>query len=384
MTNALNHKKTEICNFIQDNFYKKMHAKRIESIENAVLGLMANGKTTIANIGKGYAKLNQSKPKHAIKQIDRLLSNEKLNIDLAQQIITQLVVAKRQEILVAMDWTNFTKDDQITLTAKLVTKHGRATPLAWLSVYLHELKGKKIEYENILLKRLKQYLPENIKVVILADREFGSIERFERLKTEYNFDYIIRFKKNTYVTYKNESKQACRWLSSCFSSRHLKNAAITRDEYYVAKAVIIKDPDMQEMWCLASSIETISVKTIKKYYSKRWSTECSYRDEKNFYCGFGLYKSRIKSTVRRDRLLIIIALAIIILTFLGHISEKIKLDKYIKANTAKTRTHSLFNQGLFVFSVVCCTQDKARTKILQMFYLVCNKYATFSSAFGVI
>ena len=52
---------------------------------------------------------------------------------------------------------------------------------------------------------------------------------------------------------------------------------------------------MKDIWCLACSLGNRSLKTVKKYYSKRWSTECSYRDEKDFYSGIGVYKSRIKS-----------------------------------------------------------------------------------------
>ncbi|MEO5375822.1 MAG: hypothetical protein H7840_16430 [Alphaproteobacteria bacterium] len=37
-------------------------------------------------------------------------------------------------IVVAMDWTDFDADDQATLVLSLVTNHGRATPLLWLSV----------------------------------------------------------------------------------------------------------------------------------------------------------------------------------------------------------------------------------------------------------
>jgi hypothetical protein len=34
-----------------------------------------------------------------------------------------------QEIVVAMDWTDFDADGQATLALNLVTGHGRATPL---------------------------------------------------------------------------------------------------------------------------------------------------------------------------------------------------------------------------------------------------------------
>jgi hypothetical protein len=62
------------------------------------------------------------------------------------------VIGVRKEIVIALDWTDFEKDDHTTLCAYLVTRHGRATPLAWKTVKKSALKGtqKDHEYELIL------------------------------------------------------------------------------------------------------------------------------------------------------------------------------------------------------------------------------------------
>ena len=39
------------------------------------------------------------------------------------------MVGPRTDIVVAMDWTDYDADGQATLALKLVTRHGRATPL---------------------------------------------------------------------------------------------------------------------------------------------------------------------------------------------------------------------------------------------------------------
>ena len=71
-------------------------------------------------------------PKHAIKQVDRLLSNQ--HRCLGQFARGCASVGARKEIVVAMDWTAFDRDGQATLALNLVTGHGRATPLLWLTV----------------------------------------------------------------------------------------------------------------------------------------------------------------------------------------------------------------------------------------------------------
>ena len=52
---------------------------------------------------------------------------------------------------------------------------------------------------------------------------------------------------------------------------------------------------------------------------------------------------------RRDRLLLISALAIAMLSLLGAAGERIGYDRWLKANTVKRRTHSLFRQGLMLY-----------------------------------
>jgi len=53
--------------------------------------------------------------KHALKQVNRLLSNEGIDIDAALRHWLPYVVGPRFSIKVAMDWTDFDADGQSTL-----------------------------------------------------------------------------------------------------------------------------------------------------------------------------------------------------------------------------------------------------------------------------
>ena len=68
--------------------------------------------------------------KHAIKQVDRLLSNEGVDIDTALAHWVPYVVESRTSINIAMDWTDFDADGHATIMLSLLTRHGRATPAA--------------------------------------------------------------------------------------------------------------------------------------------------------------------------------------------------------------------------------------------------------------
>ena len=84
-----------------------LHAKRVNSLCDATLGMLHSGSLAICTIGQGLAAARSLKPKHAIKQVDRLLSNTWITIwDWFARWVT-FVVASPKEILVALDWTEF-------------------------------------------------------------------------------------------------------------------------------------------------------------------------------------------------------------------------------------------------------------------------------------
>ena len=58
-----------------------LHAKRVDSLCNATLGVLHNASLAVCTVGQGLAAARNLKPKHAIKQIDRLLSNSAINVD---------------------------------------------------------------------------------------------------------------------------------------------------------------------------------------------------------------------------------------------------------------------------------------------------------------
>lgn len=59
----------------------------------------------------------------------------------------------------------------------------------------------------------------------------------------------------------------------------------------------------------------------------------------------GLRATHIKTPARPDRLLLLIAMAVALLTLLGAAAEAAGLDRCLKVNTVKRRTHPLFRQG---------------------------------------
>jgi hypothetical protein len=94
---------------------------------------------------------------------------------------------------------------------------------------------------------------------------------------------------------------------------------------------------MKEPWCLATSLVDEKAGILLKKYGKRWGIECSFRDTKDPHFGMGVAQTRINSQERRDRLWLLNALAVALLTMLGAGGEALG---FRQASTTKRRTHS--------------------------------------------
>src|SRR5271167_3809421 len=140
-------------------FSGDLHAKRIYSLANALLGVISTASMAVNTIGQGLALPRGRLPEHTIKQVDRMLSNAGINVDELSERWVPYVVGQRPNIIVAMDWTDFDADNQATIMLSLISKHGRATPLVWLTVDKATLKNHRNAYEYRVLVQLAEALP---------------------------------------------------------------------------------------------------------------------------------------------------------------------------------------------------------------------------------
>lgn len=176
-----------------------LHAKRIASLADATTGALRAASLAVCAIGAGLAAAKGLNPKHAGKQVDRLLSNPGIDLDAIFPVWVSYVVGGRNAIAVALDWTDFDADGQATLLLSTLSAHGRATPLLWQSIEKRWLKNRRSLHERRLLVRLAEILPTEVKVCVIADRGFGDRTLYRLLSEELHFDYIIRCRGNIAV-----------------------------------------------------------------------------------------------------------------------------------------------------------------------------------------
>ena len=374
----------DVHSFVKSIFDEDVHAKRVYSMANAALGIMTSASLAIHAVGQGLAEARGLVTKHAVKQVDRLLSNKGIKVWKFFDQWVPHVVGARKEIVVALDWTNFDADGHTTLALNLVTRHGRATPLLWRTVEQKRLKNNQADYEDNLLRRLNETVPEGVLVTILADRGFGNTRLFA-LMDDLNFEYVIRLRGNIHVTdAKGTTADAADWVGAGGRARTLRGAMVTEKKFTVPTVVCVQAKDMKEPWILCASDPKATSGVLIKYYGKRWGVETFFRDHKDWRFGMGLSYVTIRNTARRDRMLLMSAMATLLLTLLGAASESLGMDRLLKANTSKKRTHSLFRQGCMWYQLIPnMPKDRLRPLIREFGKLV-RQQPAFRAVFEVV
>jgi len=378
-------RRDDISEFISKMYEGDLHAKRVLSLSNATLGVLTSASLAIHAVGQGLAQAMGKLSKHGVKQVDRLLSNEGIDVERFFGYWVAYMVGARPEIVVALDWTSFARDGHETIVLSMLTGHGRATPLMWRTVQASTLKGNQRRYEDELLRALRHAVPEGVKVTIVADRGFGNGPVIQCVGEELGFEYVLRIRGDFYVTNaKGERRLASDWVGVKGRSRTLRGATVTESELAVGTVVCVHAKAMKESWCVVASEEKIATRTLIRYYAKRWGIETSFRDIKDMRFGMGMSAMRIRHTARRDRLLLLSALSIALLTLLGAAGESIGYDRWLKANTVKTRTHSLFRQGLMLYQHIPNWPEHRLRPLVEKFAHMLLEQRVYREIFGVI
>src|SRR3954470_8185217 len=372
----------DVRGFIGGLYGPDLHAKRVDALAGATLGVMAGASLAVAMIGQALAQARGVGTKHGVKQWDRLMSNRGIDVwDSFARWVLQQVGAQR-DILVAIDWTDFDRDGQSTLVLSLVTDHGRAAPLIWLSVWKEEIATRRNDYEDACLRRLAETLPPGCRVTILADRGFGDQKLFAYLH-ELGFGYVTRFRGNIRVTDGNgEARAAAEWVGKGGRARKLRDARVTAQGRQVGAVVCVHAKGMKEPWCLAASDPEAPAAVLVNHYARRWTIEPQFRDTKDLRFGMGLSATRVGDPMRRDRLLLVSAFAMALLTLLGAVGESLGMDRLLKSNTSKTRTHSLFRQGCMLYELIPMMPEQRLAPLLAGFGEMLARCAGFGGLFA--
>ncbi len=368
--------------FLTQRFDAALHKKTLGSVYGAVLGTLTSARAGIAHIGRGLAEARGLAPKHAIKQVDRLFSNELLSLEELAPYWLEFVAGNRTELVVALDWTEFATSDHSTLALSVIARDKRATPVLWKTVQRSGIQ--RIAVEDELLERLRAALPPPIRITLLADRGFASCAMYLFLRA-LEIDFVIRFKSSLLIGSSDGSMlPAAQLIPKNGRTFSLSSARITSDQADVPQIVLEHAEGMKESWCLATSRADLKPSEVVNLYARRFTIEERFRDIKDWRFGMGVSAVKMESDQRRDRLLLIIVLAQTLLHILGAAGESLGMSRLLKANTDKSRVHSLYRQGQTYLQLLQARPQIQAEKLLRQFLELLLQHAKTSKPLALL
>lgn len=371
--------------FVRELFSDALHSKRLDSLGSGLAGVLRAGSLGIHAIGRGLAAARDLKSKHAVKQVDRLIGNAGIDLDGLLPLWASYVVGDRKTLWINLDWTDFDDTNQTMLVASAQTSHGRATPLWWKTHLKSTLKGNRNDYEDELLSQLRDAIPDGVEVTVVADRGFGDHKLFDFIHDELGWNYVIRFRQCIHVTNdKGEVRKAADWLKTRGRVVALRDVKVTALKADVPLVVLLHDAKMKEPWCLATNHAELPPRDVVRAYGKRFTIEEMFRDVKDIRFGMALDWTPIRTPARRDRLFLLAALAHGLLTLLGAAGEAIGMDRELKTNTSKTRTLSLFRQGVIWFDALPNMRRERAEPLVAAFGRILAGIRVYNDAFGLV
>jgi hypothetical protein len=199
------------------------------------------------------------------------------------------------------------------------------------------------------------------------------------------FDYVIRLRGKIKVTaVTGVTRTAAAWVSPSGRARVLRAAMVTADHYPVGTVVCVRDPDMKQACCLAASSAEATARDLSGYYGSRWGLEAGLRGTKDLRYGMGMGTVDVSTPERRDRLWLINALAVVLLTLLGAPSAAIGYDKILKTNTSKRREHPLFRQGCMIYHLIPTMPERWLQPLIWAFTQMLDQQPFFTRTLGQV
>ncbi len=318
-------RKEMVVHAVHDMFEPVLHAKQAASLGNALEGILVAASLGIQAIGAGYALANGTNPKHASKQVDRLLSNTKISLDAIALPWFDAVLDGLQDVIVHLDWTNFDDCDHATLSLALETGHGRSTLLLSRTYKKSALKGRQNQHEVDLLTFFAHYCEQHdLRVTLVADRGFDAAEFRAFPELELQFDSVIRLRSNLLLEHSGRTQKAGEWVHGSGKARSLKDVKITGEKIPCNRVVTVRDKGMEKPWLLATSREDLKTRDVIKTYGTRFRIEESFRDLKNERFGLGLSQVKIKVARRRDMLMYLGSVGVYMLSKLGEAVQNVE------------------------------------------------------------
>lgn len=340
----------------------EIHAKRLQAVMDVATGVQHSKRLSIAAIGRHLR--SETKLKHKIKKVDRLVGNKNLYLELADIYsgLSQYVfkyISKDKMSPVVIDLCFLKDDHDIQMLSAEVATQGRTIPLYREVFEKGNLKGREVEF----ISKLNQCIPSNQDVLIIMDAAFGD-SWFDAIESK-KWHWLVRARSGKYV----KISQGDNWQEASELFNQIGPRAKCYENAYITKLnprpcrVITKRGSIiskrkkparlprnynsangnfqriaKEPWILATNLpKKYNTTQILNAYKKRMQIEESFRDIKNTRYGLSGRNIETRCIYRWGIIMLLAAIAQITLWIIGVIGHSKGFQKVFQSNTVKDR-----------------------------------------------
>lgn len=332
-----------------------MHKARWNAVWLVVQGLIAGERLWLTGLGR--ARPGNARVKHAIKAVDRLLGNRALYADRYRiyRALAQQVLSPRATPVILVDSVEV-RAGWYALVAS-VPFRGRSFPI-------YSWAHRSPKPNSTMLKRfiggLRKVIPEDCRPVLVTDAAFESVW-FDAVAA-VGWDYVGRVRNGTKLLVDG------RWMGNKTVHRRATNRAknlgfvsFPKKRPSPRRMVLAKKPkskhrralnrsgkvgrkgqtkdhrrSAREPWLLATSL-TVRPSVVIDVFALRMRIEETFRDAKNFRCGWSLRHCGCRTRPRLETLLLVGALGFFVQQIVGLAAENLGLHRAHQANTERRR-----------------------------------------------
>lgn len=177
----------------------------------------------------------------------------------------------------------------------------RAIPVAWR---VKKTEGEMgFDEQEPLLKAVKNLIPKNVKIMLAADRFYGTAALIS-LCQRFEWQYRIRLKGNLNLFHQDG------WVINSHEAKKMKLKAVEDvrlgEKGPLINVGILHEEGHPEAWYIAMEDKPTTGRTLD--YGLRWGIEALFSDLKTR--GFSITKTQLKQTDRIERLLLVLTVAL--------------------------------------------------------------------------
>lgn len=235
------------------------------------------------------------------RYINRWLSNDKIDpIRVMNGFIPELLelmYSNGKTAILMMDQSKISDGFECLMVSVRVGE--RALPVGWRVVETRGNIGFDIQKE--LLKMIKSMIPDEMKVLLAADRFYGTSSLIS-LCQSFRWQYRIRLKGNLILHHQGGETQTGELAS--LGLKRVEDAELNESGVKTCIGVLMEEGH-DEPWIIAMDCKPSTGRVLD--YGMRWGIEALFSDFKTR--GFGITKTQLKDPKRIERLILVLTVA---------------------------------------------------------------------------